>query len=324
MQIPYLSLMRQSWMRSSYLSFPLLVHCVVVLVATACAPGPTEAESSPDPGSPRLHRVGDIAPPDGFRRASVKADSFAQYLRDLKLLQSRTVYLYNGSPKSNQKAHFRVVDLSVGNKDLQQCADALLRLRAEYHFGAGDFQSIRYSFTSGHVSSYQKWRQGYRPVIRGNSVNFAKKAAPDTSRQGFMNYLENLFTYAGTISLKRDSIAVSLSPGAATNANGSEPPHTPGGAADPRAGDFFLQSGSPGHAVMILDVVANEAGQRLYLLGQSYMPAQQFHVLKNPNLDGKPVPELEEEGAVWYSLSPSGEVYTPEWSFPPGSLRRWK
>jgi hypothetical protein len=39
---------------------------------------------------------------------------------------------------------FAVMDLPVGNKDLQQCADAIMRLRAEYLYRPGQFNSIRF------------------------------------------------------------------------------------------------------------------------------------------------------------------------------------
>ncbi len=67
--------------------------------------------------------------------------------------------------------------------------------------------------------------------------------------------------YASTRSLWRDTEAV-----AATDV--LEP------------GDVFNQSGSPGHVVMQLDVAENALGQRVALIGQGFMPAQEMHVLR--------------------------------------------
>ena len=40
-------------------------------------------------------------------------------------------------------------------------------------------------------------------------------------------------------------------------------------------GDVLIQGGSPGHAVIVVDMAENPAtGEKLYLLAQSYMPAQ--------------------------------------------------
>lgn len=273
----------------------------LILLITHCMPS---AEVDARPLRP-AESAGKIPAPSGYARLNYPERSFAAFLRSLPLLESTTVHLYNGQPKRNQAAHFAIVDLSVGRRDLQQCADVLIRLRAQYFYAMDQKEKIRFHFTSGDVSSYSDWSRGLRPVIQGNRVRFVRKAKPADTPEVFWNYLENLFTYAGTISLKRDSEPV------------------PAGES-PRIGDFFLQSGSPGHAVMILDHVRSSGGENLYLLGQSYMPAQQFHILKNPYMQGSPVPGFEESGRVWYALDASRRLDTPEWSFPGNSLRRWK
>ena len=48
-------------------------------------------------------------------------------------------------------------------------------------------------------------------------------------------------------------------------------------------GDVFIKGGFPGHAVVVLDMAENDrTGQRVFLLAQSYMPAQDIHIMKNP------------------------------------------
>ena len=74
-----------------------------------------------------------ITPPTGYVRENCHNNSFAAYLRTLPLLpKGSKVLLHNGREKSNQAAAFAVVDMEIGNRDLQQCADAVIRLRAEY------------------------------------------------------------------------------------------------------------------------------------------------------------------------------------------------
>jgi hypothetical protein len=48
------------------------------------------------------------------------------------------------------------------------------------------------------------------------------------------------------------------------------------------------------------------------LIAQSYMPSQEIHILKS-----------FEEFSPWYKVEEK-ELHTPEWTFPKGSLRRFK
>ena len=69
--------------------------------------------------------------------------------------------------------------------------------------------------------------------------------------------------------------------------------------------------GGPGHVVLVLDVAGGPGGSRRALVGQGYMPAQDFQVL-SPG-DGQP----------WFSLD--GEALdTPFWTpFGWDTLRRY-
>lgn len=74
-----------------------------------------------------------IAPPVNYIRETCDEHSFTSYLRQLPLLpKGSKVLLYNGQEKRNQAAAYAVIDMEIGNRDLQQCADAIMRLRAEY------------------------------------------------------------------------------------------------------------------------------------------------------------------------------------------------
>ena len=67
--------------------------------------------------------------------------------------------------------------------------------------------------------------------------------------------------------------------------------------------------------MLVADIVENRAtGERRFLLVQSYMPAQDIHVLKNP---------ASADGSPWYPLDFGDRLVTPEWMFPRESLRRW-
>lgn len=238
---------------------------------------------------------GRIAPPAGFHRVPETAGSFGSWLRDLPVKPGRPpVRLFDGRLKTNQSAHYAVLDIDVGRRDLQQCADAVIRLRAEYLRAARAEDGICFRFTNGVPARWSAWRDGLRPRFRGAQVSWVKTAPPDKTHASFRRYLDLVFTYAGTASLARELDRVP----------------------DPRriqAGDVFIQGGSPGHAVLVADVAEDAAGRRAVLLVQSYMPAQDIHVLRHPGAREDP----------WYVIEGDTPLATPEWDFPPGSLRRF-
>src|SRR6476619_4042771 len=57
--------------------------------------------------------VSDIPLPKGFERPNLDPESFAAWLRNMKLKKDKTVYLYNGQPKYNQSAQFAVLNFTV-------------------------------------------------------------------------------------------------------------------------------------------------------------------------------------------------------------------
>jgi hypothetical protein len=236
-----------------------------------------------------------IPPPSGYERIEVASGSFGEWLRQLPLLPGRPdVMLHDGGRKYRQDVHEAVVDIDVGKRDLQQCADAVMRLRAEYLFSAGRFDEIHFDFTSGDEARYDRYRDGWRVSVSGNSVSWNQTAARDTSHATFRRYMDLVFTYAGTASLEKELQSVS-SP------------------AKVQPGDVFIQGGFPGHAVIVLDVARSETGRTVFLLAQSYMPAQQIHVLRNPNSELGP----------WYPVDFGQTLVTPEWRFEAGDLARF-
>ena len=76
---------------------------------------------------------------------------------------------------------------------------------------------------------------------------------------------------------------------------------------------YSLYAGSPGHVVMVVDVCRSSDGKKAFLLGQGFMPAQEFHLLKNP---------LHEDNPWYYLEEVSYPLQTPEYSFKKRSFRR--
>ena len=79
-----------------------------------------------------------------------------------------------------------------------------------------------------------------------------------------------------------------------------------------KIGDVFIKGGSPGHVVLIVDMAENDKGEKIFMLAQSYMPAQQTQILINPS---------DRELGVWYSLKGKDVLITPEWDFSLNQLR---
>lgn len=233
--------------------------------------------------------------PHNFERIQSAKNSFAYYLQNLPLKPDGTkVHHYNGTLKWSQSPVAAVIDIDVENRDLQQCADAIMRLRAEYLRDQNRPDEIHFNFVSGFNAEYKKWRQGYRIRVNDNQVTWVKTAQPSDDYKSFRRYLTMVFSYAGTLSLNKELEPVAKN--------------------DLQIGDVFIQGGSPGHAVIVVDVCENKAtGEQRFLLAQSYMPAQDIHVLTNPN-----------NGASnWYSNNYENELKTPEWIFYARDLKRW-
>lgn len=234
--------------------------------------------------------------PEGYRRVGIDTSSFGAYLRNLPLkpIEAPVLY-YDGTEKPNKNVYVSVIDLPIGNRDLHQCADALMRFRAEYLRSQKRFDEIHFNFNNGFTANYSKWKEGYRIKFDGADFKWVKKEAPSNSDDTFWKYMEYVFAFAGTYSLAQELESISLN--------------------DMKIGDLFIFGGSPGHAVMVVDMaVHKETGEKIFMLIQSYMPAQETQVLINPN-DLNLTP--------WYSSDFKGELLTPEWRFEGQDLKRF-
>jgi poly-gamma-glutamate synthesis protein (capsule biosynthesis protein) len=237
-----------------------------------------------------------INTPEGYSRISSSKGELAYFMRAFPLKSSDSqLMLYNGQAKSNQNNHTAIFDLSLGDRDLQQCADSLFRIYAEYYWSLQAYDKIAFHLTNGFYMEYTKWQSGYRIKVDGNDVSWVKSASYNDSYKEFQMYLDMVFAYAGTLSLESECENISVD--------------------ELLPGDLFLKGGSPGHCVLIVDMAADQEGNRCYLLAQGYMPAQDFHVLKNP---------LHPEDPWYYESEITFPLRTPEWQFTEGSAARWR
>ena len=218
-------------------------------------------------------QIKNIPLPTGYMHIKNGDESFAIWLQNISLKKDKKVLLFDGSPKPNQTAQFAVLDISVGNKNLQQCADAVMRLRAEYLFAQKMFSEI---------------------VFRDNGSGVYKFIEPYT-RDNFTKYLDKVFGMCGTASLVKQLKQKN-------NFN------------DIKAGDVLIRGGFPGHAVMVMSVAENADGKKIYMIAQSYMPAQDIHVLQNP---------IIENLSPWYEVIENDIIQTPEYTFRKSELMQW-
>lgn len=258
----------------------------------------TDKESSAaiNPTGEKL--INRIAAPAGYTWETAMPNSFAAFLQNIPLKQAGSPVLdYTGTPISNQYDHIAIINYDVGTKNLQQCADAAIRLRAEYLYQQKRFDEIGFHFTSGDYFSWNDYANGDRPVINGNTVSFSNIAATDNSYSSFRKYLDVVYNYAGTISVNKETTPV-LSNAAISS------------------GDIIITPGSPGHAVMIVGCAKDKHNKKVYLLAEGYMPAQSIHVLKNP---------FESGISPWYHLDLNeAPIQTARYTFNDANVRRFE
>ena len=236
-----------------------------------------------------------INPPKDFVRT--ETSEFGTYLRNLPIKPIGTpVRLHNGKPKSWQGGAYAVIDMEIGRSDLQQCADAVMRLRAEYLWHSKQYEKIHFDFTNGMRVDYSKWAQGYRINVNGNNTAWYKASGEDYGYQTFRKYMDMIFMYAGTASLSKELCPVSLG--------------------DLQIGDVFIIGGHPGHAMIVVDMAEDPWGNKAILVAQSYMPAQDIHIVTNMN---------DRTNSPWYIFNDATKNFNfPEYTFSISQIKRFQ
>ena len=147
-----------------------------------------------------------VLTPAGYERGTVEEGSFEEFLRQYPMQPAGAkVHLYDGTEKGNQSAHVAVFALPIEEYDLQQCADSVMRMYAEYFWATEQYDRIKFHVTNGLLVEYSKWREGSRVTINGNNVSWIKSKSKDTSYECFVRYLRTIFCYAGTLSMEKES-----------------------------------------------------------------------------------------------------------------------
>jgi hypothetical protein len=224
--------------------------------------------------------IGGIPTPAGYQRTPTSQNSFGQYLRSVALrTDNDTVFQHDGEPKYRQDVHYAILSFDIGTRDLQQCADACMRLRGEYLYAHERYDEIHFNFLSDNQPRY-----------------YRDHADSEHSHESFRKYMDYIYSYANTASLRRELPSVSVD--------------------DMQIGDIFIQQGRPyGHAVTVVDMAENDEGKKIFMIAQSYMPAQDIHILKNFN---------DTNISPWYSVDFGDSLITPQWDFYATDLKRFQ
>jgi len=279
--------------------FPFLIISItqVLFLVSSCETNPgykkqmhrISIKEDQEPGN-----IKTIPLPEGYNHIHGADSLFADWLLSQPLRKDKTVYLYDGSRKQDQYAQFAVLDIDIGKKNLVQCADAVIKMRAGFLFQSGRTGQINFQSTTGTTLSFSQWQEGWRwREHKGKLVRLAGTNQFNSTLQSFESYMDLVYSYCGTYSLSRQ-----LEP-------------VPG---EIQPGDVFVHGGFPGHAVIIMSVAENKVGKKIFMLAQGFMPAQDIHILINPG-DAKLSP--------WYSTEEIFPLITTGWKFNEGSLMRW-
>ena len=282
----------------------IIFMLLITVVSYSCTDGYLKNGLSQKAETPinkpkNFKHIGEVPPPAGYGRVDFNQNSFATWLREFPLRENDTVYFYYGYPKTNQTWQYKVLDISTGNKDLQQCADAVMRLRAEYLFSRKAYNEINFLTSQGKELSFLNYVNGRRcNANQYAAVNDQSNNERASISHGcLMGFLENVFTYCGTYSLRlmgkpmMDYKAIA-------------------------PGDYIVRAGSPGHAMMVADVVENkQMGKKMFMLLQGYMPAQDMHIVRNLS---------NETISPWYEMGNNEWINTPGYNFKVDELYKWK
>ncbi|MGD9487871.1 MAG: DUF4846 domain-containing protein [Calditrichaceae bacterium] len=205
-------------------------------------------------------------PPRGFKRLPAEKGGFAEYLRNLPLMPPETAVLdYRGkiSVNSGDTTLAAVTAIDISGRNLEQCMDILIRIRADYLWTSGLKKQIVFPLPDGLAFSWNQWAEGYRPDFAGLHFFLRKISGQDFSHDNYEKYLRVIFEYSGTQTFYhfyKDIPAVEL-----------------------QIGDFFVKKGRKGHAVMIMDLAKDEYGNLAALVAQGDTPACPLYILKYKN-----------------------------------------
>lgn len=227
------------------------------------------------PAQPAGRRVSDIAPPGGCSRPATAPGSYSEWLRSTPLKPDGTILSHAGDTIG--PGFYRV--LAVSGLPLLFRDD--LEQCADWCF----------RFWAEHHRESGRLDRLYLFDYSGRKRIFAK------SGKTFLSFLRRAMADANSHSLKRGCAAV-------------DP-------ADIMPGDMLVQNrdGGIGHVSIVMDVCRDPSGNRYFLMGYGFMPAQEFHLERADTPSGR-------DG--WFTLTGYLDYLEKHFDFGDPAFRRFR
>ena len=205
--------------------------------------------------------------PTGYERIPAVRNSYAYFLRHLRMLPYSTIY--NNDPSENyQVSTLNLLLMDNIQHDIHLC----IRLRGEYLFSQEQYDKMAFSIVIGRIF-YVPWAKGLKLEINGKPYWTQQPAGIDYLTT-FLNYLSFIFHHSDVNTILSDVYSISID--------------------DIMPGDMFIQTRHPSAAVVVLDVATNPTtGDRIFLLARVHKSFQTVDVLVNP--------KEAWSGSPWYS-----------------------
>lgn len=242
-----------------------------------------------------------ILPPVDFIRPPFPTGSFQSHLSSIPINNADAkVIQYDGYEKLFE-CYTAVINMDFDNsQDMIHGEHIIEFLRAEFLFKSAKFDMIRFTFDDNRSISFDQWGAGARFVWIDSLYVLDTIAPVNYSEESFTKFMNLVVKNTTTNSLNMDTKIISKS--------------------QLSVGDILVQPSdklSPGHAIMIIDMVVNpKTGEKLVLLAQGYNPTQSVHILKNT---------LDSSISPWYSISDESPFFTTaQWTFRPKHIRRFR
>lgn len=193
-------------------------------------------------------KINDIKVPEGYKRIIFSQSNYCSYIQNLPLKHNNRIYKWNGKRIWYASLIYNV--LAVIDKPI--LFDEDLEQCADY--------SMRF------WADYHK-ENNILDKLYLFDYNGNKKYFKD-SNKSFMKYLRWHMAFSNSYSIKVGGRSINIYEKLVP-------------------GDMFVQNldGKVGHVSVVVDAAENSDGDRIYLIGYSYIPAQEFHIEDAANQD---------------------------------------